>query len=145
MEIDLKTVNASLGGFNESLGLQFTEVTPDRAVAIWTAGPQHHQSFGIVNGGVHAAVVETVGSIGANVWLNGRGHSVGVNNNTDFYRPVSEGELTSTGTPIHRGRTQQVWLIETHDTEGRLVARGQLRLHNIDDPSLSLPVNTHRT
>lgn len=35
------------------------------------------------------------------------------------------------GTPIHRGRSAQVWLVETHDSEGRLVARGQLRVQNL--------------
>jgi acyl-coenzyme A thioesterase PaaI-like protein len=32
---------------------------------------------------------------------------------------------------VHRGRLQQVWLVETTDEQGRLVARGQVRLQNL--------------
>ena len=45
--------------------------------------------------------------MGATVWLGEQGRVVGVNNNTDFYRAVSKGSLTSTATPLHRGRLQQ--------------------------------------
>jgi len=44
---------------------------------------------------------------------------------------VQEGRLTSTATPVHRGRSQQVWVIQTADEQGRLVARGQVRLQNL--------------
>jgi uncharacterized protein (TIGR00369 family) len=56
---------------------------------------------------------------------------VGVHNGTDFYRAAREGEMTSVATPVHRGRLQQVWLVETSDEQGRLVARGQVRLQNL--------------
>lgn len=57
---------------------------------------------------------------------------VGVNNNTDFFRAVAEGTLTSTATPLHRGRSQQLWLVETViDADGRLASRGQVRLQNL--------------
>ncbi len=61
------------------------------------------------------------------------GKVVGVNNSTDFYRAVREGDLTSTALPVHRGRSQQVWVVETLDAEGRMVARGQVRLQNLTD------------
>jgi acyl-coenzyme A thioesterase PaaI-like protein len=33
---------------------------------------------------------------------------------------------------LHQGRLQQLWLIETRsDADGRLVARGQVRLQNL--------------
>jgi 1,4-dihydroxy-2-naphthoyl-CoA hydrolase len=121
------------GPFIDHLGLRITEVGGDKVVAEWTASSKHHQPYGIVHGGVHASVVETLGSLGSAAWFGERGKVVGVSNSTDFYRAVSEGELTSTATPIHQGRSQQVWLVETHDAEGRLVARGQLRVQNLAD------------
>jgi acyl-coenzyme A thioesterase PaaI-like protein len=45
---------------------------------------------------------------------------------------VRDGALRSTGTPVHRGRSQQVWLVETRDDGDRLVARGQVRLQNLE-------------
>ena len=76
-------------------------------------------------------VVETLASFGAATWLGEQGQVVGVNNNTDFYRAVREGRLTSTATPVHRGRMQQVWVVETVDADGRTAARGQVRLQNL--------------
>jgi len=121
-----------LGGpFTDYLGVEFAEVTGDRVVATWEATPSLHQPYGIVHGGAHCGVVETLASVGAGMWLGDKGQVVGVNNSTDFYRAVSEGRLTSTATPVHRGRSQQVWIVETVDTDGRMVARGQVRLQNL--------------
>ena len=119
------------GNFVDHLGIDMTEVTGDRVVAHWTAQPKHHQPYGIVHGGVHCSVVETLASVGAATWLGEQGQCVGVSNTTDFFRAVRDGELTSTATPVHRGRSQQVWVVETVDAEGRLVARGQVRLQNL--------------
>ena len=119
------------GAFVRHLGVEFTELTPDRVVATWTARPELHQPYGIVHGGVHCSLVETLASVGAAAWLGDQGKVVGVNNNTDFYRAVREGTLTSVATPLHRGRLQQVWVVETVDEDGRLAARGQVRLQNL--------------
>jgi uncharacterized protein (TIGR00369 family) len=120
-----------IGPFVRHLGVEFGEVSGDTVTASWTAKPDLHQPYGIVHGGVHCSVVETLASFGAATWLGDRGQVVGVNNNTDFYRAAREGTMTSTATPIHRGRMQQVWVVETVDAEGRVVARGQVRLQNL--------------
>ena len=119
------------GPFVDHLGLRITEVAADRVVATWTASEKHHQPYGIVHGGVHASVVETLGSVGSAMWFGDRGKVVGVNNSTDFYRAVRRGRETSVATPVHQGRTQQVWVVETKDADGRLVSRGQLRVQNL--------------
>ncbi|MDP9182677.1 MAG: thioesterase, partial [Actinomycetota bacterium] len=36
-------------------------------------------------------------------------------------------------TPIHRGKTQQLWDVDITDEQGQLVAKGQLRLANLSD------------
>ena len=120
------------GEFVKYLGLEFEELTGDRVVGTWVAGPALHQPHGIVHGGAHCGVVETLASMGAAVWLGEQGRVVGVNNNTDFYRAVTEGRLVSTATPLHRGRSQQVWVVETLVEEsGKLASRGQVRLQNL--------------
>ena len=119
------------GPFVEHLGVEFTEVSGDRVVATWNARPDLHQPYGIVHGGVHCSVVETLASVGAALWMGDEGKVVGVSNSTDFYRAVREGTLTSTATPLHRGRSQQVWLVETVSEDGRVAARGQVRLQNL--------------
>ena len=123
------------GPFAAYMGLEFREVTGDRVVATWTAAEKLHQPYGIVHGGVHCAVVETLASVGAAMWLGERGQVVGVNNNTDFYRAVREGTITATATPLHRGGTQQVWVVESVQEDGKVVSRGQVRLQNLTDKS----------
>ena len=123
------------GNFVRHLGISMDEVTSDKVVATWTARAELHQPYGIVHGGVHCSVVETLASVGAAMWMHEQhpgGKVVGVNNNTDFYRAVREGTLTSTATPLHRGRSQQVWVVETLDQDGKVAARGQVRLQNLD-------------
>jgi len=43
----------------------------------------------------------------------------------------AEGTLAATGTPVHRGRSQQLWRVEIEDDRGRTAAVGQVRLANL--------------
>jgi len=118
-------------GFGEVLGLTFGEVGPDEVVLHLPIAPHLHQPYGIVHGGVWCALVETAASVGAATWFGDRGSVVGVSNHTDFLRAVREGAVEARATPIHRGRTQQLWLVEIRDEAGKLVARGEVRLQNL--------------
>ncbi|MDQ1482757.1 MAG: 1,4-dihydroxy-2-naphthoyl-CoA hydrolase [Actinomycetota bacterium] len=124
--------STDLGPFAKSLGIAIDTATGDEVTAHWTVLPEMHQPHGILHGGVHCSVVETLASIGASLWLGDTGKVVGVSNTTDFYRASSAGRLTSSARPLHRGRSQQVWLVETVDEQGRSVARGQVRLQNLN-------------
>ncbi|MEV3959315.1 PaaI family thioesterase [Nocardia sp. NPDC050193] len=121
----------SKGTFADLVGLQVTELGPDRVRGEWTVTPQLHQPAGIQNGGVLCTVVETLASTGGAAWYGERGVVVGVNNNTDFLRAVRDGKLTAEATPLHRGGLQQLWQVVVTDEDGRLVARGQVRLQNL--------------
>jgi uncharacterized protein (TIGR00369 family) len=109
-----------------------------RVVAYIDIDERHQQGFGIVHGGVWASVVESVGSHGAAMAaheMTGNMAVVGVANSTDFLRPFRSGRVRATGTPIHTGRTQQIWLIEIEgEDNGKLIARGQLRVQNLSAP-----------
>lgn len=132
--MDSELSSEFLGPFTESLGLKFTAADGDRVVAEWTVQPAMHQPHGIVHGGVHCSVVESLASIGAALWFGERGKVVGVSNTTDFFHAVRDGRLTSVARPLHQGRSQQVWVVETSDDSERIVARGQVRLQNLTAP-----------
>ncbi|MFC9894949.1 PaaI family thioesterase [Nocardia sp. NPDC127579] len=121
----------SEGTFTDLIGLRFTEVGPDRVCGEWMVKPHLFQPAGIQNGGVLCTVIESLASTGGQFWYGDQGNVVGVNNNTDFLRAVSDGLLTAAATPIHRGRTQQLWQVVVTDEQDRLVARGQVRLANL--------------
>lgn len=116
------------------LGFEYEELGADRVVVRMPITPNVHQPYGIVHGGTYAVIAEEVASIAGQIWLADRGNVVGVNNNTDFLRAAREGVLRAVGTPVHRGRTQQLWLVEIRDEQERLIARSQVRLANIGDP-----------
>ncbi len=122
---------ASEGSFADVVGLRYTEIGPDKVRGEWIVKPHLHQPAGIVNGGVYCTVIETLASIAGGVWFGERGTVVGVNNNTDFLRAVREGTLYGEATPVHRGRTQQLWQVVITDEQSRVVARGQVRLQNL--------------
>ena len=134
-EIDLDAVMAH--GLNQAMGFRLDEAGPDRVVMTWTVGPQHLQPYGIVHGGVYCSVIEASASIGAALWYGDRGKVVGAANHTNFLRAARGGTLTATATPIHRGRSQQLWLVEVTDEEQRTVARGEVRLQNLAEPDVS--------
>lgn len=132
--IDLGELNRHVdSGFVKVLGLEFTAVSPDEVRAEWTLRPELMQPYGITHGGVYCSVVETVASTAAAVWLGERGQVVGVSNTTDFLRASREGTITAVGTPVHRGRLQQLWEVRMTDADDRLLAKGQVRLQNILD------------
>jgi len=118
-------------GVVKVLGIRVVETSADLVRLEWDVTPDHHQPYGIVHGGVHCTAIETAASVGAALWFGDRGRVVGVSNQTDFLRAVSEGTLAAVATPIHRGRSQQLWLVEITDEQYRLIARGQVRLQNL--------------
>ena len=118
-------------GLTTLLGIRVVQAGADLVRLTWQVRPEHHQAYGIVHGGIYCAAVETAASIGAALWFGEQGRVVGVSNQTDFLRAVREGTLNAEARPIHRGRSQQLWQVEITDEHGRLIARGQVRLHNL--------------
>lgn len=119
--------------FDSEIGLIYTETSPDGVKAHLTVTAKLHQPTGIVHGGVWCSMIESMASVSAYLWLteNGGGNVVGVNNNTDFLRAITEGTAYGVSEPIHRGRRQQLWLVTVRNADDRLIARGQVRLQNL--------------
>src|SRR5712664_3667053 len=112
------------------MGVPITHATQDEVRAELTVGQEHLQSYGIVHGGVHCGLIESLASIGAALYAFPRGQSVvGLENSTSFIRAVREGaRLHAVSTPITRGRKTQVWEARVLDDQERLVAMGRVRL-----------------
>lgn len=119
-------------GFDATLGAEFLELSGERVVMRLEVGPHLEQPFGILHGGVYCTLVESSASMGAGAWYATRGHVVGMANQTDFLHPVRGGTVTATATPVHQGRTTQLWEVQIRDQDERLVARGQVRIANLE-------------
>jgi 1,4-dihydroxy-2-naphthoyl-CoA hydrolase len=120
---------AAADGWLGATGLKLIHATRDEVVAEVEIGPHHLQAYGIVHGGVHAGIIESLASIGAAINAMPEGRTVvGLENHTSFIRAVRSGKLRAVARPLTRGRRSQVWEASVHDAEGRLAATGRVRL-----------------
>jgi uncharacterized protein (TIGR00369 family) len=119
------------------LDVQLDERTPTRVVGTIAADERHHQPWGLVHGGLYTTAIESFATLGAYEAVKDRGQqAVGVANATDFVRPHRTGRLQVVATAIHQGSTQQLWQVEiTRPNDGKLIARGQVRLQNVEPGS----------
>jgi 1,4-dihydroxy-2-naphthoyl-CoA hydrolase len=113
----------------ETLGIRFTELSPQRVVATMPVDERTRQPYGILHGGASVALAETVASVGGalNVDLD-RFHVMGVEINANHIRAKRDGIVTGTATPIHVGRSTQVWSIHIVDEEQRTVCMSRCTL-----------------
>ena len=125
-------VNAMPGWVRE-MGVAILTASADEVTCEWVVGEKHHQGYGIVHGGVHCGVIETLASIGAAAVAQPRGQRVvGLENNTSFIRAVRSGKLHGLARPVTRGRSSQVWEVWIRDEKEQLVAQGRVRLLCVD-------------
>lgn len=124
----LEWLNA-LPGWVREMGIVILSATADEVSCEWEVQQKHHQGYGIVHGGVHCGVIETLASVGAALVAHPRGQRVvGLENNTSFIRAVRSGKLRAVARPVTRGRSTQVWEAWIRDESGQLVAQGRVRL-----------------
>lgn len=123
------TLNANRGGFNALIDLEITAASYASVSARIAVGPKHAQPYGLIHGGVHAAILETLCSTGAALHVLHLGHGVvGLENHTSFLRAARGGVVTATVTPLATGRRSHVWRGDVLDEDGRVLATGQVRL-----------------
>jgi uncharacterized protein (TIGR00369 family) len=135
-----RELNKVPGGWGQAMGLKFVTVTDEECTVEFTVAEQHLQPYGIVHGGVHAGVIESICSTGAAFAAHKRGHKggvVGLENHTSFIKAVRAGTvLRGTATPVTRGRTTQVWEAKVTDPQGQVIARGTVRLLCVTESQL---------
>jgi 1,4-dihydroxy-2-naphthoyl-CoA hydrolase len=106
----------------DTLEIKILEASPDKVIATMPIQPKVHQPFGLLHGGASVALAETVASFGAFLSVADQGMvAVGLEINANHLRGVRDGIVTATATPIHKGRTTQVWNIEIKDQNDKMV------------------------
>ncbi len=134
MEQDFVGWINALPGWVKEMGIVIRSATPQEVTCEWEVTEKHHQGYGIVHGGVHCGVIETLASVGAALVARPRGQRVvGLENNTSFIRAVRAGKLHAVARPVTRGRSTQVWEAWVRDADEQLVAQGRVRLLCIDE------------
>lgn len=123
-------------GFNDLVGIEILEPEGEVARARVEVSDRLHQPYGIVHGGVHATIAETICSFATAVGVGADGKiAIGQSNSTTFLRPITAGHINAAATPRHRGRTSWVWDVDITDDDGRLCAVSRLIIAVRSPPS----------
>lgn len=126
---------AVAGAWVRGSGLVFDDVSATLVKAHADLGPEHRTPWGVVHGGLYATVAESAASVGASAAVLERGQfAVGVDNLTDFLRPMTEGRIDVVAVAVQQGRSDQLWQVTIDRTDGKTIARSRVRLRNVDLP-----------
>lgn len=112
-----------------TLGITFTGVGDDFLEGRMPVDARTVQPMGILHGGASVLLAETLGSCAASYCVDPtREVCVGLDINANRLRPVRSGAVTGRATPIHVGRTTQVWAIDIRDEQERRVCIARLTM-----------------
>jgi uncharacterized protein (TIGR00369 family) len=108
----------------QTLGIAPVEAEPGRVTFTLELGEFHLNPFGIVHGGVLAALLDTAMGCAAHSLLPPAVGYVTGELNVRFLRPavVTAGPLECVGKVVHQGRTTMVTEGRVTDPEGRVIA-----------------------
>jgi uncharacterized protein (TIGR00369 family) len=128
-EIDLDRLNrTSKNTLVEHLQIQYTKFTDRSITATMPVCSFTHQPFGMLHGGASVVLAETLGSVAANFCVDNEHFCVGLDINANHVRAVRTGHVVGKATPLHLGRTTQVWQINISDERDRLVCTSRLTI-----------------
>jgi 1,4-dihydroxy-2-naphthoyl-CoA hydrolase len=106
----------------EAIGIEITEITPDRVVATMPVHGPTRQPYGILHGGASVVLAETVASVATHHLIDQETEvAVGIEINANHLRSKREGIVEAVATPLHKGRSTMVWDVKIKDEEGKLI------------------------
>lgn len=122
-------INEFLLGFDRHYGLQLLDCSENEVRAQVLVGEQHKQPAGLVHGGLYASIAESIASIATGLTVLEQGNvAMGMSNNTNFLRPVTQGTVHAHAVRLHRGRTTWLWDVTFTDDEGRVCAMTRMTI-----------------
>lgn len=110
-----------LGDLAEKMGIKLLELSAERAVATMPVNG-NTQPLGVLHGGAHVVLGESLGSFAANVWAYPNKYAVGIEVNASHSRSVTSGIVTGTCVAINLGKSLTVHEISVTDETGKLLS-----------------------
>lgn len=105
------------------MGVRIMVAEPDRIVGEMTVRPDLCTSGGTLHGGAYMAFADTLGAIGTVVNLAPGKRTTTTDSSTKFMTGAKVGTVvTGESTPLHKGRTTQVWQTMVRNDQGKLCA-----------------------
>lgn len=111
------------------IGIEVLEIGDDFIRAKMPVDERTHQPFGILHGGASVVLAETLGSMGANFAVDSsKYYCVGLDINANHISSVRSGWVEGVASPLHIGRSTQVWEIRITDEANKLVCISRLTM-----------------
>ncbi|WP_119870198.1 PaaI family thioesterase [Frondihabitans sp. 762G35] len=110
------------------MGIEIVELSAERVVATMPV-EGNRQPVGILHGGAHVVLAESLGSMAASVHAGPGRIAMGIELNASHSRSIATGTVTGTCTAIHLGRTLTTHEIVLTDEQGRRLST--VRITNI--------------
>lgn len=114
-----------VGRLTVKMGITFLEMSADRMVATMPV-EGNEQVAGILHGGAHLVLAETLGSFAAGIHAGPGRQALGVDISATHHRGISWGTVTGTATAIHLGRTLTTHEVVMTDDDGRRLSTARI-------------------
>lgn len=122
-----KINNINKNTLMETLKMEFIDIGEDFLVAKMEVTPKLHQPDGVLHGGATVALAESVGSAASYLSVDREKQMVrGIVISANHVKGISNGFVYAKATPIHRGRTTQLWEIRVTDENSNLISHCKL-------------------
>lgn len=115
------------------LGIEFTGIGDDYLEATMPVDHRTIQPMGILHGGAHVVLAETLGSVAASLTIDlDNQQVVGLEINANHLKSVNSGKVTGISKPIHLGKSTQVWEIKICNELGKLCCISRITMAILD-------------
>lgn len=105
------------------MGIRLVEQSPDKVVAEMTVREDLCTTNSILHGGAYMAFADTIGAVATVLNLPPGAGTTTVESKTNFISAIRAGEIARAEcTPVHRGKTTQVWTTRILRPDGKLAA-----------------------
>ncbi len=117
----------------EHLGIIFTEISDESISATMPVNERTKQPMGLLHGGANVVLAETLGSIASSLTLDlEKQFSVGLEINANHLKSVRNGSVFGTASPIHLGKSTQVWEIKIKNESDQLCCISRITMAILD-------------
>jgi 1,4-dihydroxy-2-naphthoyl-CoA hydrolase len=122
------------GPLSVKMGIEFLECSAEYSVARMPV-EGNTQVVGLLHGGAHVVLGESLGSISSAIAAGPGRYAVGIEINATHSRSVTEGWVTGTCRAIHLGRTLATHEIVMTDDAGRRLSTVRMTNMLLDRPN----------
>lgn len=124
---------SGINTMTDHLGIIFTEISDDHLTATMPVDERTKQPMGLLHGGANVVLAETLGSVAASLTIDlKKQFCVGLEINANHLKGVKSGLVTGITTPIHIGKSTQVWEIKITNELGQLCCISRITMAILD-------------